>query len=85
MEEVSTHHANKKFMFKLEAVDNPSILPIFSDSFFVVYKSLKQLIFRKYQLVLQDTVPSEWYKDEGGKRNHIALFLSLVVISIHLV
>lgn len=40
MEEVSTQHGNKKFMFKLEVVDNEDITPIYSDSFFVVYMSI---------------------------------------------
>lgn len=78
--ELSYLHGNKKFMLKIEPSINQSISTVYTTPFSVVYHPFLPFSSRNYRLVIKNAVPSEWYKDEGGKRNHITLDIELVVL-----
>lgn len=80
MTELSTQHENQNFIFKIEANHNQSINSVYSSSFSVVYWIVFSFkLHSQYQLEIRNIIPNEWYKDEGGKRNHIPLSIGLVV------
>lgn len=78
--ELSYTHGNKKFMLKVESSVNQSLSPVYSNPFVVVYADLLAFKSRNYRLIIKNPVPTEWFKDEGGKRNHITLDIELVVV-----
>ena len=80
MTELSTQHENQNFIFKIEVNHNQSINSVYSSSFSVVYWFVSSFkLHSQYQLEIRNIIPNEWYKDEGGKRNHIPLSIGLVV------
>lgn len=80
MIEEAIHHDNKQYKFKLSLPEFPDIEPVYSNPFSVVYLfHISTLFNRKYRLVLNNTISGEWFKDEGGKQNQIALHIALVV------
>lgn len=50
-----------------------SVLPFLLCTVFAVFRC------SNYKLEIKNSVPENWFKDEGGKKNHITLQVQLIV------
>ncbi|KAK8795152.1 hypothetical protein WA588_004001 [Blastocystis sp. NMH] len=69
LKELSCQHQNQRFAIKIEVAKSHVIPCVFSSPFSVV----------NYKLEIKNSVPENWFKDEGGKKNHITLQVQLTV------